>query len=1096
MALTNHQRVGLGLGELAQGLRPFVERELKAKFGDDWLARGLGAGPGAGVGRDTNPDDPSVLLKLMADNWRNVFEVKLARGDRNYVFETRDIRNRWAHNESFSTDDALRALDTMHRVLQAVSAGDQAIEVDRLRQDLQRLKFDEQARSTRRKAVSKEPANGDESTTGLPGWRQVAEPHDDVATGRYELAQFAADLHQVWRGDAAAEYGDPEEFFRRTYITEGVKELLLTAVRRFNGVGGDPIIKLQTNFGGGKTHSLIALFHLASGRPATELPGVEQILADASLTLPTEHVNRAVLVGHQLQPSSVSKKPGGIEVRTIWGELAWQLGGADAFELVADADAAGVSPGEALTDLFQMFSPCLVLVDEWVAYARQLYGVAGLPAGSFDAQFSFAQALTDAARNVPTALVVASIPASDIEVGGEGGRAALERIENVIGRMEATWRTASTEESFEIVRRRLFKDLSPDQARQRDAVVQAFAELYRSQSSEFPFECREADYERRMKAAYPIHPELFDRLFGDWSELERFQRTRGVLRLMAKVIHTLYMREDSRLLIMPGSIPIDEEEVASELTRYLDPGWTPVIETDVDGANSLPYNLDRENSSSFGKLSAARRIARTIYFGSAPSQQAATKGLDDRHIKLGCVQPGERPPIYGDALRRLSDQAMYLYRDGARYWYALKATVTRLAQDRAASHFETDDVDEEIRKRLDRARAATGKFARVHTAPRTSGDVPDEDVARLVVLGPEHTHDPKSEESPALTFAGHLLGERAGGARRYRNMLVFLAADRGGLDDLRTAVRQWLAWTSVDRDRDTLSLDSFQIRQVEAKVSETDETVNLRLAGTYHWVLNPNQAIDDPTGPIRWDVVRVTGSDPLAERVSKKLVTEESLIPAYSGTRLRLDVDRVPLWRGDHVVVNQLWEDYAQYLYLPRLVRREVLEQAISDGASSLSWTSDTFAYADTFDGERYGGLVAASQLAAVAPSGYLVKPDVAEKQLAAERGNDVAPTGHDSAGGTDADVGAGTASAVDVESSSAPTRYYGRVELDSARWTRTVSDIAESIVTQLERADGVKVKITIEIEADNSAGFSEALQRTVTENAATLRFGTTEFEK
>ncbi|MEI2810096.1 MAG: DUF499 domain-containing protein [Nocardioides sp.] len=621
-------------------------------------------------------------------------------------------------------------------------------------------------------------------------------------------------------------------------------------------------------------------------------------------------------------------------------------------------------------------------------------------------------------------------------------------------------------------------------------------ELYRSQSSEFPFEAKEADYERRMKAAYPIHPELFDRLFGDWSELERFQRTRGVLRLMAKVIHTLFIREDSRLLIMPGSIPIDEEEVASELTRYLDPGWTPVIETDVDGPNSLPFNLDRENSSSFGKLSAARRIARTIYFGSAPSQLAATKGLDDRQIKLGCVQPGERPPIFGDALRRLSDQAMYLYRDGARYWYALKATVTRLAQDHAASHFGADDVDEEIRRRLDAARTSVGQFGRVHTAPRSPGDVPDEDTARLVILGPEHSYDPKTDGSSAADFAGKVLEDRAGGSRRCRNMLVFLAADRAGLDDLRQAVKQWLAWTSIDHDRDTLGLDAFQIRQVDAKVKETDETVNLRLAGTYHWVLNPTQPIDDPTGPVRWDIVKVTGSDALAERVSKKLVTEESLIPAYSGTRLRLDVDRVPLWRGDHVTVNQLWDDYCQYLYLPRLTRREVLERAISDGAASLSWTTDTFAYADTHDGSRYGGLTAAAQLGAVVPSGMIVKPDFAVLQFDAERdsgtagdsGSDAAPTlgGDATSEGPDSQqtVGPGL-----------PSRYYGRIALDSIRWTRQVADIAEAVVNQIAKAPDAKVRITIEVEADSESGFAEGVQRTVSENAAVLKFDTSEFE-
>lgn len=1099
MAQSNHQQVGAGLQLLAQGLRPFVERELRAKYGDGWLARGLGGSAGASVGRDTNPDDPSILLRLLWDNWRPVFEQKLSRGDRNYVSEARDIRNRWAHNEGFPTADAERALDTIHRVLLAVSAGDEAIEVERLRQSLLRLKLEEQARATRRQAAASSPAPTEASSTGLPTWRQVAEPHDDVARGEFEMAQYAADLHQVWRGDAEAEYGNPQEFFRRTYITEGLRDLLVTATKRFNGRGGDPVIKLQTNFGGGKTHSLIALYHLASGQPAISLPGVEQMLADAKLGLPDEPVRRAVLVGQQINPAKASTKPDGIEVRTIWGELAWQLGGADGYALVAEADAAGVNPGEALTELFRMCAPCLVLIDEWVAYARNLYGVSGLPSGSFDAQFSFAQALTDAARSVPKALVVATIPASDIEVGGEGGRLALERLENVIGRMEATWRTASTEESFEIVRRRLFKDLSAEQAGQRDAVVKAFVGQYRNQPGEFPFECKEADYERRMQAAYPIHPELFDRLFGDWSELERFQRTRGVLRLMAKVIHSLWMRQDPNLLIMPGAIPVHDNDVAGELTRYLDDGWRPVIETDVDGANSLPFRLDSENAATFGKFSAARRIARTVYFGSAPTRPAATRGLDDRHVKLGCVQPGERPALFGDALRRLSDQATYLYRDGARYWYALTPTVTRLAQDRAASHFDLDRVDDEIRKRLDGARGAPGQFARVHT-PRTPGDVPDEDAARLVILGPEHTYDPKSDETTGRSFAETVLATRAGGARRCRNMLVFLAADRAGLDDLRQAVREWLAWSSIDADRATLSLDPFQIRQVEDKVRGGNETVDLRVRDTYQWVLNPTQSIDDPTGPIRWDVVRVTGSDPLAERVARKLALEESLVPAYGGMRLRLDIDRVPLWRGDHVQVNQLWDDYCQYLYLPRLVRREVLDKAIEDGVTSLAWVTDGFAYADTHDGDRYGGLVAAERPAAIAPSGFLVQPEVAQQQRAAEMPQ--APGGTGDPGGGPAVGGTGGFPIVSPQPGipptgdpHRPTHYYGRISLESQRWTRSVADIAEAIVDQLAKADASKVTITIEVEADAPDGFDERTQRTIAENTDVLKFDASEFE-
>jgi hypothetical protein len=279
--------------------------------------------------------------------------------------------------------------------------------------------------------------------------------------------------------------------------------------------------------------------------------------------------------GHlqMLAPGQVHEKPDGTKVHTIWGEMAWQLGSRDAYDAVAESDRAGTSPGAALIDLFKAHTPCLILIDEWVAYARQLYGIDGLPAGSFDAQFTFAQALAEAARAVPGVLLVVSIPSSDIEVGGEGGEAALQRLKNVVGRMESPWRPASADEGFEIVRRRLFEDLPADKAAERDAVVRAYADLYRHQVAEFPSQCREGEYERRILAAYPIHPELFDRLYNEWSTLDKFQRTRGVLRLMAAVIHELWERQDSSLLIMPSSVPIDAPPVASELTRYLEDGW-------------------------------------------------------------------------------------------------------------------------------------------------------------------------------------------------------------------------------------------------------------------------------------------------------------------------------------------------------------------------------------------------------------------------------------------------------------------------------------------------------------------------------------------
>src|SRR5690606_29032225 len=260
-------------------------------------------------------------------------------------------------------------------------------------------------------------------------------------------------------------------------------------------------------------------------------------------------------------------------------------------------DERATSPGDRLRELFNDYAPCLILIDEWVAYARMLHDEADLPGGSFETQFTFAQALTESAKLAKQCLLVISLPASDTatsphaqvddaEVGGQRGREALHRLQNVIGRVESSWRPATAEEGFEIVRRRLFEPLvTREQFVARDTVARSFHELYNAHPQEFPPECREGDYERRIEAAYPIHPEVFDRLYTDWSTLVKFQRTRGVLRLMAAVIYSLWEKGDRSPLILPANIPIDDPRIQSELARYLPENWMPVIEKDVDGSN-------------------------------------------------------------------------------------------------------------------------------------------------------------------------------------------------------------------------------------------------------------------------------------------------------------------------------------------------------------------------------------------------------------------------------------------------------------------------------------------------------------------------------
>ena len=1113
MAITNQERVGKALELLKAGLGPFVEREVQDKI------------KAGGVHMDTVRrfvDDPhltdkpidqwdvAALLKLMWETWNDVFRNVLGRAERSLVNEIRDQRNKWAHQDSFSSDDADRTLDSIARLLTAVSAS-QADEVNRMKMELRRLIFEEQARSERRRGAGNTVES--QATGSLKPWREVVAPHRDVASGGYQQAEFAADLWQVHIGEGTDEYRNPAEFFRRTYLTESLKGLLSGAMQRLSGQGGDPVVELQTNFGGGKTHSMLALYHLFSGMPTGELLGIDDLIASAEIAARPDHVKRVVLVGNKISPGNPSAKEDGTVVRTLWGELAWQLGGKAAFDKVRQDDERATNPGDALRELMNEYGPCLILIDEWVAYARQLHDDADLPAGSFETHFSFAQTLTESARAANHCLLVISLPSSDTatsphaqgedeEVGGLRGRAALARLKNVIGRVESSWTPASTEEGFEIVRRRLFEPLSErEHFTARDNVSRTFADFYRTQQQEFPAECRDADYERRLRAAYPIHPEVFDRLYTDWSALVKFQRTRGVLRLMAAVIHSLWDRGDRNPLIMPAYIPIDDPHVRNELTRYLSDNWTPIIEADVDGPNALPQRIDGEVAN-LGKFSATRRVARTVYLGSAPTTSVANRGIEDRRIKLGCAMPGETPAIFGDALRRLSTQATFLYQDGPRYWYSTQPTVTKLAEDRA-DQFRRDPapVVAEIEQRLRTDLRTAGDFQRIHTVPQSGADIPDDMEARLVVLGTEHPHSSGSN-SKAQAAATAILENRGNTPRLFRNTLVFLAVDQTRLQDLDEAIRRWLAWSSILQDKETLNLDPHQVRQAEAQLKSEDGAVVGRLPEAYQWLLAPVQST--PQAAVEWQALRLTGQDPLAVRASKKLRSEELLVPALAGTRLRMELDRVPLWGGNHVEIRQLADHFARYLYLPRLAGPEILIRAIQDGLGLLLWTDESFAYADSFDEatSRYRGLRCGREVPLLDPAsdGLLVKPEVAIAQQNAE------PAAAATGAGVAETIPTGSAGSHAAEGTSpgpTPTppeqkarRFHGAVSLDATRVGRDASQIADEVIAHLAGLVGAKVTVTLEIEAEIPSGAPDHVVRTVTENSRTLKFSSQGFER
>ncbi len=1075
MVMANTERLTRALDHLRDGLGPKCEETWQGFFGDGWIDQ---------VNSrlhhpDTNPSitDVAFLLKGMKVTWNDVFGHGFPLAIRSLVFELAEVRNGWAHQEAFSTDDTSRALDSMERVLEAFGNADQRKEIRDLRRDLIRQMFDEESRSERRKTASK-PTEG-EPQAGLTPWREIISPHADVASGRFDQAEFAADLHEVAKGTADEEYQDPTAFFARTYLTEGLKDLLVGAAQQLSGDGNMPVIELQTNFGGGKTHSMIALYHLASGLDATEMPGIGDVLAEAKLGLPKK-VNRAVIVGHDVSVATPHPVEKGIDLHTLWGHIAYQLGGKDAYEIVRSDDENGTNPAAAFRTLFEQYGPAVILIDEWVAYARQLRdGGEGdlLAGGDFDTQFTFAQTLTQAAAGVSNVVVLVSIPSSDIEVGGERGKTALVRLKNVVRRLATEWQPASPDESFEIVRRRLFDPISSDQAKVRDGVIRAFCEMYRNQPGEFPPGTSEAEYRRRMELSYPIHPELFDRLFIDWSTLDKFQRTRGVLRLMALAISQLWQRGDQSLLIMPGNLPMDSSPLVGELTSYLERGWDPVIKSDVDGENALPLRIDKENKH-FGRISATRRAARTVYMSSAPRPDGS-RGVDLKSVVLGCVQPGEPVPQFADALKRLSGQATHLYVDGSQYWYSLQPNVTRVAADRAASNYTDRDADDEVKARV-ATQTNRGNFSAIQIFAEGPGDVPDDDGGvRLVILAPDATHSANDENSPAINLATEILSQRDGGPRLNRNLLVFTAAAANRLTELRAAARSLLAWKSIVDDNVALDLTAHQKKQADSKVTETAQQVDSLIAETFTQVLTPTQ--EPGTADINWQTTRATSSGDIGDRVSKKLATEEKLIAVYGGVRVRMDIDRYDLWSDRHdTAVGELWATYARFPHMPRVASFQGLADAISDGTSNLNWAQETFGYADAHNDTTWVGVRTGEHLTP-GVGGLLIHPEHVPE---AEDGGD-----GDEGDGDEGDGGGDGKKP--PPPGAAKHQFYAQFDLDPVRGIKQLGEILEDVTSRL----GSDLELELEVRVKNEDGYDEATRRIVSENAQQHGAKAAEFE-
>ncbi|WP_262285937.1 ATP-binding protein [Micromonospora sp. MA102] len=929
------------------------------------------------------------------------------------------------------------------------------------------------------------------------------------------------------------EYGDPVEFFERTFLTRGLRDLLKQTVLRMSGQGGDPVVDLMTTFGGGKTHSLLAVYHACSGLSPDRLDGLRELCTEAGIDALPERVNRVVIVGNDVSVLG-STKPDGTRVNTMWGEIAWQLGGRTAYDMVAEYDRASSPPTTTtLENLLNAFSPCVILIDEWVAYLRQLWSSGGdsqaLPAGTFDGHLTFVQSLTEATKNAPRALLVVSLPASDSvrdmgqgiidnahEVGGTPGLEALRGLRSVIHRVETPWQPATMEESYEIVRRRLFKPFGVEQVAARNMVVTKFREFYGRYPSDLPTEVREYGYETTMRNAYPIHPELFTRLYEDWSTLERFQRTRGVLRLMATVVHALWTRGDTSAVILPASVPLDDQKVVEELSSHLDDKWGPVIASDLAGDGSTAAGVDRDIPL-LGRTMAAQRAARCVFLGSVPSANRRDKdgritvarGIEQKRVVLGATYPGDNPAHVADALRQIADRGSYIDRDGDRYSLSLSQNLAQLARSRADGYHD-DEIADTLTAVL-REERDKGVFQRVHRMPATSADVEDDATAALVIFGPDRgfrkagAGKPVSDgEKAALEF----IQRRGTNARIHKNTLVFAAPDADRCDTMLRAVRAWKAWKSVVDTADDLNLTPAAARGARQRLDQASQTMKATIKEAYRWILNPSQEPGDSA--ISIDAILMNGDGTLAERVTRKAEQSELVYTSYTVSFLRRWIDRLGLWSNEpHIELGKLAGYFTQYVYMPRIVAHDVIYTTVRTRPDTVLMAgNEGIAYADYIDDNgRYVGLALTSNTH-VQASGLIVDPTVASQQIdddhakaeqakaarvVQQRPPTITPGGGDSNsdGGTPqlattSNDGAATEPSATLLTSM--SRMFATTAVDPSRVIRDVARINEEIISHFTNA-GLRISVHIEISSDDLDKLDPAIVAALKENLTTMNF-------
>lgn len=777
----------------------------------------------------------------------------------------------------------------------------------------------------------------------LPSWSHIVRPHPDIEAGNLDMSSYAADLGGVDRDDQKVPrvYRDAEEFFRTTYLTRNLKGLLRDVLSVIAGGSGDRVIQLRTPFGGGKTHSLLALYHLIKSRSSID-PALLEGLPDPG---PGKVV---VLSGLDLDPFK-PRVVDGLEIRTLWGELAYRLGGPPLYESVRTHDEEGAAPGgDTLRELIGG-KPTLILLDEVLVYVASAGGQTG-DSPRRRQSLLFLQKLTEVVRNLPHTAMVYSLQASTHEAVGE--EVLLTELEKLVTRIDAKREPVSDDELTRVVQRRLFPEFGsrPEHEKTAADVARGYAvsyrrarEAYGQTTSEKRAAVLEAErFEERVRESYPFHPELLDLMYHRWGSLPSYQRTRGALQFLATVVHALWHDERAKgALIGPGDAPLGDEHVRGAFFSQIGQPreqYMSVINADVAGGQARARLVDDRlaaDSPRFKELRIGTRVATAIMLFSFGARESEEPGVVEADLVQSLTSPEIDRNVLAATLSDLRDQLLYLHYGGRRYRFEPKPNLNLLISEEMKK-VEREEVGDRIRKQL--ATQLSGAGDRALVWPDDSGAIPDRDaVFRVAYLGPDFAGMSDDEQ---LARIGDLVDNAGSRRRDYKNAVVFAVPGAQALDRSRQAARMDRALKALDDDvkAKRVTVQADQVNDLAERRKSATAELDAAVDGLYQQLYVP---VPDREGnqPYRLELVDLRAQLTAGRDVQRRIVDGlrkyvfDSVTPSRIVTLARLGTDRQ--W----IACEDLIDWFFSYLDFPKLLDASALRAAVAAG------TVDTFGY-------------------------------------------------------------------------------------------------------------------------------------------------------